>query len=343
MKSTYRSQKQPKQADPKVGILFNKPTGPLRGESIDFLAEAGVEDEVNAVHTALGTHEIRNQLFPIEDDIMLVVKALKKYQPDVVINLCEGSFGDSHLEMNVAALLELIGFPYTGSPPLTLGICQDKGLTKDILRVNEIPTPNYRVLWSVVDWKSDMPYPLFVKPLKEDASIGISDRSFVRNKRELKDQVRYITKTYRQPALVEEYIAGRELNIAILGNEKAKALPISEIVFGFDEEPKIVGYSAKWLKESSEYEKTKPMCPANLDQATENKIKQIALQAYEALRCRDYARVDIRLRDEVPWVLEVNPNPDISLDAGFARALKTAGIQYEEFVKAIVFFALVRH
>jgi D-alanine-D-alanine ligase len=343
MNSTYRSQKQSKQANPKVGILFNQPTGPLRGESIDFLAEAGVEDAANAVQEALETLAIRNQLFPIEDDIVPVIRVLKKYRPDVVINLCEGFFGDSHLEMNVAAFLELVGFSYTGSPHLTLGVCQDKGFTKGILRANSIPTPNYRVLRSVVDWKSDMPYPLFVKPSQEDASIGISSRSFVRDERELKDQVKYIARTYRQPALVEEYIAGREFNVAILGTEKARALPISEIVFGFGEEPKIVGYSAKWLKESSEYEKTKPVCPANLDQATKNKIEQVALQAYEALRCRDYARVDMRLRDEIPWVLEVNPNPDISLDAGFARALKAAGIGYDEFVKTIVFFALERH
>jgi len=342
MNSTYRSQKQTKRPNLKVGILFNQPTGPLRGESTDFLAEVEVEDEVNAVQEALETLAIRNQLFPIEDDIVPVIKELKKSQPDVVINLSEGSFGDSHLEMNVAALLEILDFRYTGSPPLTLGVCQDKGFTNDILKMNGIPTPDYRVLRSVVDWKSDMPYPLFVKPLKEDASIGISSRSFVRNGRELMDQVEYITKTYKQPALVEEYIAGRELNVAILGNEKAKALPISEIVFGFDEEPKIVDYSAKWFKESVEYEKTKPVCPANLEQETKDRIEQVALQAYKALCCRDYARVDIRLRDGVPWVLEVNPNPDVSPDAGFARALKAARIRYEEFVKTIVLYALER-
>jgi D-alanine-D-alanine ligase len=343
MNSTRRRQKQLKQANPKVGILFNQPIGPLRGESVDFLAEAEVEDAVRVVHEGLETLGLRNQLFPIKENIMPVIKALKKYRPDVVINLSEGAFGESHLEMNVVAVLEFLGFPYTGSTPLTLGVCQDKGLTKDILRANKLPTPNYRVLSSYDDWKQNMPYPLFVKPLKEDASIGISSKSFVKNDSELKNQVEYIIKTYNQPALVEEYVAGRELNVAVLGNEEAKALPISEILFGFDEEPKIVAYSAKWFKESIEYKKTKPMCPATLKTTIKEKVEDVALKAYEALRCRDYARVDMRLRGEVPLVLEVNPNPDISLDAGFARALKAAGIRYEEFVKTIVFFALENH
>jgi D-alanine-D-alanine ligase len=187
-----------------------------------------------------------------------------------------------------------------------------------------------------------MGFPLFVKPLREDASIGISNKSYVRNDAELKAQVEYITNRYRQPALVEEYIAGRELNVAILGNEQPKVLPISEITFDFEDEPKIVGFSAKWFRESDEYKKTKPVCPALLEPSMKNHLEKIALKAYKALYCRDYARVDMRLRNNSPCILEINPNPDISSEAGFTRSLRAAGISYEQFVEKIIQFALQR-
>lgn len=326
----------------KVGILFNLPVKPIRGESVDYAAEAGVEDQVEAIRDALKRLGLEHRLFPLKDDVGSLVKALNVYKPDVVVNLCEGAFGDSHLEMNVPCILELLGIPYTGSPPLALGLCQDKGLTKDVLIANDIPTPNYRILRRFEDWKGGIDYPLFVKPLKEDASLGISQESFVRDDDELNKRVKYVIKHYKQPALVEKYVIGRELNVAVLGNERPKVLPISEILFGFPNEPKVVSYSAKWFGDSDEYKMTRPVCPANLDPPVKDRAERVALEAYEALYCRDYARVDIRLKGDVPLVLEVNPNPDISREAGFARSLKAAGIPFEEFMREIIFFASER-
>lgn len=326
----------------KVSVLFNRPAEPSRGEDIDYVAEAGVEEEAEAVQEALEKLGFKYQMLPFEIDFELLVKSLKNHKPDVVINLCEGAFGDSHQEMNVPSVLELLGIPYTGSSPLALGIGQNKGLTKEIFKANGLPTPKYTVLESPDDWKGEMGFPLFVKPLREDASIGISSKSYVRNDAELKAQVEYITNRYRQPALVEEYIAGRELNVAILGNEQPKVLPISEITFDFKDEPKIVGFSAKWFKESDEYKKTKPVCPALLEPSMKNHIEKIALKAYKALYCRDYARVDMRLKNNSPCILEINPNPDISSEAGFTRSLKAAGISYEQFIEKIIQFALQR-
>jgi len=327
---------------PRVGILFNLPTKPARGEDIDYTSAAEVEDQVKAVQDALRKLNLKFQKFPLKGDILSFIKALKMYAPGVVINLCEEAFGDTHLEMNVPSMLELLGIPYTGSTPLTLGLSQNKGLTKDVLNARGIPTPQYQVLNSFEDWKGGIDYPLFVKPLKEDASLGIAKKSFVRDDAALKHQVEYINRRYRQPALVERYIDGRELNVAILGNEKPRVLPISEIVFEFSDEPKIVDYSAKWLKDSDEYRKTRPVCPAELISFIKRKVEETAISAYEAVHCRDYARVDIRLKDETPYVLEVNANPDISPDAGFARALRAAGVLYEEFVEMIITFALER-
>jgi len=329
-------------SDLKVGILFNLPSKQVRGEDIDYIAESEVMDQVSAVEGALQRLGFKYQTFPLRDDIGSLIQELKLYKPHVVVNLCEGAFGDSHLEMHVPSILELLRIPYTGSPPLALGICQNKGLTKALLVANGVPTPNYVVLDSYEEWRGGLDYPLFVKPLMEDASLGISKKSFVKDDFELEKQVRYIRETYRQPALVEEYIAGRELNVAILGYRHLEVLPISEILFDFSDEPKIVDYPAKWLKKSEEYRRTRPVCPAELDPSLREEVAKIALKAFKILGCRDYARVDIRLRGRKPYVLEVNPNPDISPEAGFARSLKAAGISFEEFVRRIIFFALER-
>jgi len=329
-------------SDLRVGILFNSPVMPSKGETVDYVADAEVEDEVEAVEKALQRLDLEYARFPLKDDIASLIDSLKDYNVGVVINLCEAAFGESRLEMAVPSMLELLRIPYTGSPSLALGLCQNKGLTKTILNAKGILTPEYQVLNRFEDWHDEISYPLFVKPLNEDGSIGITKKSFVEDERALKTQVEYIIERYRQSALVEKYIAGRELNVAILGNEKTRILPISEIIFEFSHEPKIVDYSAKWFKDSEEYKKTIPMCPAKLDLSTKALIEREALKTYAVLYCRDYVRVDMRLNGQVPYVIEVNPNPDISPDGGYARSLKAAGISYEEFLREIICSALKR-
>lgn len=324
----------------KVAILYNAPAG--KPDSIEYLSEAGVLEEVEAVRLALERLDLKYDIIPLRDDIIEFARAVKNCNPDVAVNLCEGAFGYSMYEMNVAALLELLGVPYTGADPLTLALARDKGLSKDIFRAKGIPTPEYRVLNSILDWDSKLSFPLIVKPVAEDASIGLTRRNFVRCFDELKDIVEYIVVRYGQPALVEEYIAGRELNVAFIGGEEPVMLPISEIVFEFEEEPRIVDYYAKWVKGSYEYERTRPLCPAPLDEGVRVRVEDAARRAYKALKCRDYGRVDIRLRGMVPYVLEVNPNPDISLDSGFVRSLNAAGIRYEDFIARIISYALDR-
>lgn len=326
----------------KIGVLFNLPEKPIRGEVIDYVADAEIQDQVKAVQKAIEKLDLNCKTLPLKDDIESLVRELKLFKPDTVINLCEGAFGDSHLEMNVPSILELLRISYTGSTPLSLGLCQNKGLTKDILSANGIATPKFCVLKDFKGWNDDLDYPLFVKPLMEDASLGISKESFVRNEEALRKRVVYINNVYNQPALVEKYVYGREVNVAILGNRNPKVLPISEIMFEAKEEPKIVDYPAKWFTESSEYRMTKPMCPAKLEFSIKSMVEEAALKSYKALYCRDYARVDMRLEGDVPYVLEVNPNPDISPDAGFARSLKVADISFEHFIEKIVCFSLER-
>ncbi len=328
----------------KVAIIFNAIGQPAKGEAIDRLAEVGVMDEVRAVEGALCTLGIQFRTIPVKDDIVDLVSDLRAYDPGVVINLCEDVFGESHLEMTIPCLLELLRIPYTGSSSLALGLCQNKGLTKDVLTANGIPTPKYRVIFNNEEEISGPSFPLMVKPLREDASIGISVESVVHEAAELRARVEYIRETYHQPALVEEYIEGRELNVAILGNDPPQVLPISEILFlnKDTDQPKLVDYQAKWVEKSDAYKLTKPVCPAPLSPHLKDLVTSTALKAYRVLGCRDYARIDIRLRDDVPYVLEANPNPDISLMVGFHRSLKAAGIAYEDFIRRLINFALNR-
>jgi len=177
---------------------------------------------------------------------------------------------------------------------------------------------------------------------EEDASIGISEYSVVNNFNELLKHYRFLSKTYNKKILIEEYIDGREINVAILDG---KVLPLSEIDFtGLPKSlPKIVTYEGKWIEGSEYYNYTKPVCPAIIKETIRKRIEKIALQSYKVMNCRDYARVDIRLNKEnVPFVIEINPNPDISIDSGFARAANAAGISYNELLKTITSFALKR-
>lgn len=188
-------------------------------------------------------------------------------------------------------------------------------------------------------------FPLIVKPSSEDASIGIENASVVKDFDSLRKRIENVVNVLNQPALVEEYIEGRELNVAVVGNDKPVVLPISEIDFSKlpPDYPCIVTYNAKWVEGTAEFVGTVGTCPTNLEPELEKLIRQIALKAYQLMEIRDYARVDIRLdTDNIPVVLEVNPNPNISHDAGFARSARAAGLTYEEMITKIAEYALER-
>jgi D-alanine-D-alanine ligase len=248
--------------------------------------------------------------------------------------------------MNIPALLDLIRTPYTGSSPLTLGLCQDKGKVKDILQSQDILTPRYRIFERAGDAAKENRFPIIVKPLHEDGSLGITRESVVFDDEALIKQIRYVIDQYQQPALVEEFVEGRELNVGLMEtNGTVGVLPVSEIDYSELPEgiPRICGYEAKWVTESPEYQKSKPICPAPLELGLKKRVEQIALRVFKLFGCRDYARVDLRIdRDGEIYVLEVNPNPDISPQSGMARALKAQGTTYTEFVGNLIERALRR-
>jgi len=330
----------------KVAILYNLFERLQKGEEKDLLAEGAIIEEIEAVENAVRTLGHQCAVIAVRDEIFQVIHWLEEYQPDVVFNLCESVYGHSCWEMNIPALLDLIRMPYTGSSPLTLGLCQDKGKVKDILQSRDILTPRYRIVERAVDATKEDRFPIIVKPLHEDGSLGITRESVVFDDEALIKQVRYVIDQYQQPALVEEFVEGRELNVGLMEtNGKVGVLPASEIDYSeFPEEiPRICGYEAKWVTESPEYQKSKPVCPAPLEPEVKKRVEQIALRVFKLFGCRDYARVDFRIdRDGEIYVLEVNPNPDISPQSGMARALKAQGTTYTEFVGNLLERALLR-
>ncbi len=328
-------------------ILYSLPAPFFPDGSPDIIGEESVLSRLKAVEEALSSLNYSVQSLEMEGDLPSLLDQIISCQADLIFNLCEEYIGRTKWEMNIAALLEILDIPFTGSSALVLGLSQDKGKTKALLSHAGIPTPAYRV-WQPGREESfaGLEFPLIVKPLREDASLGIDNKAYVRDESALRHRVQKIWRDYGQPAIVEEYIDGRELNISILGNEDLQVLPISEIDFSTLPPglPKICGYAAKWMEGSQEFAHTIPCCPASLIPEIEKKVTETALEAYRVMECRDYARVDIRLSLEgVPFVLEINANPDISLDAGMSRSAKAAGLTYAEFIGRIVEIAQARH
>jgi len=282
----------------------------------------------------------------IVDNYEIFIKDYKKSKPDVVFNMVEIVFDKSQLEMTFAGLMDLMQITYTGADPIALGTCQRKTMAKGIMRNYGIPTPNYQLITNTEEIDDiHLKFPLIVKPTMEDASVGIEFDSVVYDNDKLKSKIENVLFNMHQNALVEEYIDGRELNVAVIGDKRLKVLPISEIDFSRmpDYLPNIVSFQAKWDPYHEAYHSTIPVCPAIIPKEVEERAKELALKAFRALGCRDYARVDMRLSTKNGlFVLETNPNPDLTEDAGFMRSSKAAGMSYKKTLKKIVDLAYAR-
>ncbi len=326
----------------RIYLLYSLVDTPAAGREKDAVSDNDILKTVYEIEKVIGKeHEILPVKFCRE-----IVGKLDREPVDIVFNLCESYLGDPQGESWIAGYLELMEVPYTGSGPLTLALCLNKAKCKQILQANKIPTPKYQV-FSATSQKLDanLNFPLIVKPLLEDASVGIDQGSVVRNKLELFKRIDHIIETYDQPAIVEEFIQGREINAAIIGNgSDMTVLPLSEIIFEMDpSRPMIVDFDAKWTEGSTSYEGTRGVCPAELPRDVEILAKSAAREAYRALGLKDYGRVDIRIRDNRPYVIEVNPNPGIGSDSGFFRSCKQAGMSYGEMIMKIISKASSRY
>ncbi|MBT8383410.1 MAG: ATP-grasp domain-containing protein [Ignavibacteria bacterium] len=309
------------------------------------LSEKSFVKELNKIKRALSKYFKNVEALAVDRDVNKTLNNINSFNPDIIYNFVESVEGISSYEWCMTGLFQLLSLEFTGCTPISLGNCLNKERTKTILKARGILTPDNITLQQNSRFtKKDinLNYPIILKLNTEDASIGISEFSVVNNYKELRRQFRFLAETYSKDIILEEFIKGRELNVAILGD---RVLPISEIKFkGLPSGlPNIVTYDSKWIEGSTYYNNTKPVVPAELGERIKNKIEKVAWAAYEALNCRDYARVDIRLsKNGVPFVIEVNPNPDISSDSGFARAAEADGITHEELLFTIANFALIR-
>lgn len=326
-----------------VGIAYNA-YDPVAGRNGERVSEESVEQtakEVLAAVTELGYSAF---IIPLQKSFMSFLHRIKDIKPDVLINLCEGFLGRPQLEANVAAALELLGFAFTGNDSRTLALCLNKFKTKAVLKSCGLPTAPSRLAMSP-DQKIDLSFPLIVKPNSEDASLGIHSESVVHDKEGLERQIRRVFELYEEPALVEQFIEGREFNVAVYENSEPQALPVSEIDYTNmpDDQPKICSYEAKWFEDDILWQKTPPVCPAKIDEDLQKKVQGTAIAAFQTVGCRDYARVDFRMDQKGKlMILEVNPNPDISLNAGYARALAASGLEYGHFWERMIDNALRR-
>lgn len=287
----------------------------------------------------------------VDAKIDALVVTLREHAPDLVVNIAESFGGKSALESNVAALLNLIGCRYTGSSPAGLMLAGDKTLTKKVLRFHSIQTPEFATLYrGAVDWAGDLTFPVIVKPPQEDASLGITSASVVHEIKDLFARIDALQSEYQAPVLVEQFIQGREFYVGVLGNADPEALPIIEMDFtGFPaDRPRIASWQAKWGDDGEgsgpEYAGTKSIFPENLDPELAKRMQRVAVEAFDALRLRDYARIDLRVSEtgEI-YVIEVNPNCYLERESEFARAAKKKGLEYRPLIERILGLAMARY
>jgi D-alanine-D-alanine ligase len=289
----------------------------------------------------------RVSILGVHGDVKRLIAGLARRKPELVFNLME-MFGDNVFgDIPVAGLLDLIGVRYTGSGPGELYLSQDKGLTKKLLAFEDILYPRFAVFSREAAFETggNLRMPLFVKPLRSDASLGIGGKSLVHDAVALMERVTAIRKELDDSALAEEYIEGREFYVGVLGNAQAKALPPVEVDFtGFPEGvPKVMDSKAKWDERSKEYKGTKSVI-ANLPDELRARLQKVAVDAYRALRVRDYGRVDLRLTDTGDiYVLEVNASCYLERTSEFAMAAAAMGLDYPRLVERIVNLASERY
>ena len=318
----------------KITILYNT-IDPQKETNHEMLPEAGAVEEVTLLAKTLTDCGFDVDVFELDNDSK---NLLANHPTDIFLNDTDGIGDDLKSEAKVPELLDNLGLAHTGSDAKSLILTTDKVKTKAIFTQLGLQTPKDH---------GNLKYPLIVKPTKEDSSVGININSVVNNYSELQKATKEVLDDFGEQVLVEEYIDGRELNIAVLGNgDKTRTLPISEIIFGeyYKDKPKVIDFEAKWAQDSQEYKQTNGVCPADLPVNVVEELSKQSIAIFHACGGRDYGRVDVRLdKNNVPYFLEINLNPDIRPDTGIFRSAKAAGYDYPGFIKELIMIASLRY
>ena len=273
--------------------------------------------------------------------------SLSRCDADLLFNLTESFDGDDTKEMNVVAYVDLLGLRYTGAGPHAIILAQDKAIAKKIFAFHGIKTPFFATAYrGRIEHAHDISFPLIVKPSWEDGSIGIDAGAVVKNVKEMMERVEYIQDEFDSPALIEEYIEGREIYAGIMGSyEQTRVLPLIELDLSRLPKgaPRIAGQDVKFDQETEAFKVTKSAPAEDLDEETTKKLQDTALAAYRALKLRDYGRIDMRLNKKGQvYVIEANPNPWLASAAEFSMAAKKGGYSYTDMIEKIVELARAR-
>jgi D-alanine-D-alanine ligase len=325
---------------PAITILYDA----IEDEETDPQADRPVYREVAEVLEQRG---YTVSVLGARPDVRQLVAQIENDRSDLIFNLCESLGGVDRHEIEVAALLELLDKPFTGTGSLGLTLAHDKALAKKIFSFHGICYPKFcTIAAGQVEWSDELQFPLFVKPSNTDSSAGIDEHALVANVKELMERISFIHTEIKAPALIEEFIEGRELFVGVLGNDPPEALPIVEWDFSNVEDgPKFATAEAKWDKSSAGY-KAPEVFPEDIPKGAYEKIRSTAVEACKALRVRDYGRVDMRLRrngdDYEMFVIEVNPNAYLEQGSELAMAANKNGLGYPELIERIVGLARKR-
>jgi len=274
-------------------------------------------------------------------DLSSLQRKLNRIRPHVIFNQYDDVVHGALYEMRIAAFIRMLGYPITGSPALGLGLSRDKYMALSLLKGAGIPIPTDTTLLQRVSEADEHKwhFPLIVHPGQEHAGIGIGRDSVVATKKALREMVREVIGSYKQPALVQRFLPGREFNVGILGGRKLQVLPLAEVDYsrlpaGI---PPVMSYAAKWVASSVEYKRTKVICPARVEPQLAKLIGDTAVKAFRTVGGWGYGRVDIRIdEDGLPRVLEVNCNPCLDKGIGLARSAERAGISYPQLLQAVI-------
>lgn len=331
----------------KIAVVFDTPHADWEDADFKREVEAKAEEAEYDVARALMAKGHEVLMIGIQDQVGPLLDRLAAFQPKLVFNGCEGFRGHARHEYAVAAVLEMHGYRHTGSPPTALLVARNKSLTKKVLAYHGIRVPAFAEFHPGEKpvRPSELRFPLIVKPLLEDASVGIAQASVVEDDESLAERVRFIHEKFSQAAIVEELIEGRELYVGLIGNDEVDVLPIVEMTFGEPEtgEHRIATYKAKWDEEYRKRKRIKNVFAKGLSEEITAKIGETCTTAYDALWLQDYGRIDLRLaHDDEVYVLEVNPNPFLAAEHEMANAAEKAGMDYNELIQRIVDEAMAR-
>ena len=328
-----------------VAILYNEDGKVTSGDPQDLLAIQCTITATQNLYDALTSLAYRVVKIPVRGTLEVLENQLNSFSPNgtFIFNNCDGFNGNNLGAVQVIRLIERMGFSHTGASADSIELCINKPRCTENLQRFDIPTPRYQV-FEKADIEFQLEFPAIVKPSVEDASMGIDLCSVVCNREELFKRVAYIIEEYQEPAIVEQFIGGRELAVAMWGNEVLEILPIAEDDYSAIPNPleHLLTYEAKWKPESPLFQKTPARVPAILNDKEEQAVHKVAEDSFRAVGLRDLGRVDIRLDNGIPYVIDINELPDLSPDAGFWNSARATGLTYAQMVERILIHALQR-